>query len=126
MTNKVLLIEDDRTMLTLLGTLLRLEGYEILRLESEESLDEIIAYLRENKPDLILLDVNLRKVNGFDVLRTLRRDRELQHTRVIMTSGMDYSERCKKEGADGFILKPYMPEDLIEQIRLNLQDSIAH
>lgn len=117
---KVLLIEDDKTMLTLLGTLLQLEGFDVLKLERDDDLSVIVASIYQQKPDVVLLDVNLRHLNGFDLLRRLRENAELRSTRVIMSSGSDFSERCQRDGANGFILKPYMPEDLIEKIRLTI------
>ena len=122
MNCKVLLIEDDKTMLTLLGTLLQMEGFEVLKLERDDELDSIVDAMQQKKPDVVLLDVNLRQLNGFDLLKSMRQNTELQHTRVIMSSGIDFSERCKREGANDFILKPYMPEDLIEKIRCTISE----
>jgi len=117
MTSKLLLIEDDTTMLTLLRTLLRFEGYEVALMEEDEDLETIMKTIRLEKPALILLDVHLRQVNGFELLHLIRKDKELQGVRVIISSGSDFSESCKGEGADGFILKPYMPEELFNKIR---------
>ena len=115
--SKIVLIEDDRTMLSLLRTLLRFEGFEVLQLEQDEDLDEIMRFVCREEPALILLDVNLRQFNGFDLLLRIRARPELRSLRVIMSSGIDFSERCREEGADGFILKPYMPDDLISTMR---------
>ena len=122
MTTKLLLIEDDRTMLALLGTLLRFEGFEILQPKNEDdSIFGILKLIRQEKPALVLLDVHLRQYNGIDLLHQIRQDKELAGLRVIMSSGMDVRERCREAGADDFILKPYMPDDLIKRIR----DTIA-
>jgi DNA-binding response OmpR family regulator len=117
MTIKVMLIEDDNTMLTLLGTLLRFEGFEIAQLDNDDHPDDILQAMRLEQPDAVLLDVHLRQFNGFDLLHRIRQEVDMRNTRVIMSSGMDFSTRCLKEGADGFLLKPYMPEDLIDEIR---------
>jgi len=114
---KVLLIEDDTTMLTLLRTLLRFEGYEVAQIEGEGDLNSIVETIRMEKPSLILLDVHLRQVNGFELLQCIRKDKDLQDIRVIMSSGIDFNQKCLKEGVDGFIQKPYMPEELIQKIR---------
>ena len=114
---KVLLIEDDNTMLTLLRTLLRFEGFEISQLGDEETINEIMDLVRKENPDLILLDVHLHQIDGFDLLHSIRNDDKVHSARILMSSGMDFCTRCKEEGADGFILKPYMPEDLIQKIR---------
>lgn len=113
---KVLLIEDDFTMRSLLQTLLRIEGFEILQPQQIETLDQMMAFVGEEKPDLILLDVNLRPFNGFDLLDRIRQDEKTCSTRVLMSSGIDYTERVERVGANGFLLKPYMPEELIQKM----------
>lgn len=113
---KVLLIEDDETMLSLLSTLLQLEGYEVARIERGASASQVLDRVREEKPTLILLDVHLQNLNGLDLLRSLRRDAQLSDTRVLMSSGMDLNHECIQAGANGFILKPYMPDELIQEI----------
>lgn len=111
---KVLLVEDDATMLALLRTLLEIEGYQVVRLNINE---EPLSVIRREKPDIVLLDVHLRNANGLDVMRQLRQDLEIARTRVLMASGSDVSLECKSAGADGFIMKPFMPDDLISAIR---------
>lgn len=115
--NKVMLIEDDETMLSLISTLLEIEGFEIARLEKDGCLEAIMDCIREEQPAVILLDVHLRRINGFDLLRKLRQDDELKSTHVLMSSGMELSQQCDQQGADGFILKPYMPEELVGKLR---------
>lgn len=117
MTIKVLLIEDDTTMLTLLQTLLEFEGYIASQMEGEDNLDAIVEAIRKEKPSLILLDVHLTQVNGFELYHQIKNDDELHDIRVIITSGMDFCERCQEEGVDGFLQKPFMPEELIQKIR---------
>ena len=127
MMNKVLLVEDDRTMLSLLNTLLRFEGFDAVPLEHQEDLDIVMNFLRQEKPDLIILDINLRRFSGFDLLRLLKTDPELNNVRVIMASGIDLRDRCLGEGADSFILKPFMFDELIKEIQriLNLPNTVA-
>jgi len=116
MSHKVLLIEDDLTMLSLLSTLLTFEGYEVSVMDNEESIDQMLNSIQQENPSVVLLDVYLRHVNGFDLLRRIRQDEKMNKTRVIISSGMDFLERCNKEGANGFLLKPYTPEELVEKI----------
>lgn len=116
---KVLLVEDDFVMFGLLNTLLEIEGFEVVPLQKAE---DFLQSVKENQPDLILLDVHLRGVgnketNGFDLLQQIRDDKDVQKTRVVMTSGLDFKQKSKQRGADGFILKPYMPIDLINLIK---------
>ncbi len=114
--SKVMLVEDDVTMLSLLTTLLEMEGFEVVKFV-EENQEKVFQTLREQKPDLVLLDVHLRQFNGLDLLKQIKKDDELGKMKVLMSSGMDFKIECKQAGADDFILKPYMPDALIAQMR---------
>jgi DNA-binding response OmpR family regulator len=113
--HKILLVEDDTTMLGLLQTLLQMEGFQVSQSRKDE-LEEIITEIRHEKPTLALIDVHLRHISGLDVLKRIRQDAELKEICVLMSSGMDVGNKCLDEGADGFILKPYMPDELIKKI----------
>ena len=115
--HKIMLIEDDATMLSLLGTLLEFEGYQVASINGEANAENILQKMRGEKPELILLDVHLPGVSGFDLMRKMRVDDILMSTKVIMSSGMNLSLECSQAGADGFILKPYMPDDLVKALR---------
>ena len=118
---KLILIEDDDTMRSLLQTLLEFEGFQVLQLDGGTSLGDILSRLRRDKPDLVLLDVHLRNLSGFDLVKQMRQDEELKSIRVLMYSGMELSIQSHQAGADGFILKPFMPEDLVAKIRNTLE-----
>jgi DNA-binding response OmpR family regulator len=117
MLKKILLIEDDPTMRKLLETYLNFEGFEVSVSDGEDRLEMVIAQVKQEKPDVVLMDVYLNTLNGFDLLRAMRRDEKISDVRVIMSSGADVSERCIVEGADAFVMKPYMPDDLVKSIR---------
>jgi len=120
--HKILLIEDDTTMLSLLGTLLEFEGYQVASLNGESDAENILQKMRGERPELILLDVHLPGVSGFELMRRMRVDDNLKSTKVLMSSGMNLSLECRQAGADGFILKPYMPEELVEKIRETIEN----
>jgi DNA-binding response OmpR family regulator len=120
--HRIMLVEDDETMRSLLQTLLQIEGYDVREMGRDDKLDDLLAVLHQEKPDMILLDVTLRYFDGFDLLKRLRNDPSLKSIRVLMSSGMDFSMRCYQEGADSFLLKPYMPEELISRINQILGD----
>lgn len=120
--HKILLIEDDTTMLSLLSTFLEIEGFQITPLNGEAGAEEILQRMRSEKPELILMDVHLPGVSGFDLVQRMRKDEVLKSTKVIMSSGMSLSVECRQAGADGFILKPYMPDELVKQIRETLNN----
>ena len=113
---KILLAEDDVTMVSLLKTLLKMEGFDVVALRPNE--DTLAAVDRE-MPDIVLLDVHLYGQNGLDILDALRKNNN--DVRVVMSSGMNVKEDCMRRGANGFLLKPYMPDDLIGLLRQNLK-----
>lgn len=114
---KILLCEDDPTMSSLLTTLLEYEGYVVLSHEGCINFEGLLDIVRQENPDIMLIDVHLRQLNGFDLLRMIRQDPDLRQPRILMSSGMDMGMESHVEGADGFLLKPYMPEELIQKIQ---------
>jgi CheY-like chemotaxis protein len=114
---KVMVVDDDRTMVTLLRTLLELDGYQVVQPKNAASVLESIA---AERPDLVLMDVFLKGHDGIDLVRGLRKLPELAQTPVVMTSGMDVSEQSLAAGANSFMLKPYDPEVLLQTIRSQL------
>jgi DNA-binding response OmpR family regulator len=111
---KVLLAEDDPTMLALLKTLLSMEGFQVAALEAEE---DILSAMQREQPDVLLLDVHLSKQNGLEVLKKIRQDITLKKAPVVMTSGTDLTDECMNCGANDFLLKPYMPDDLVSMLK---------
>src|SRR5512133_3325313 len=112
--SKIMLVEDDPTMLSLLRTLLKLEQFDTVGVGGEE---EGLEAVHQHRPDAILLDVHLAQGNGVDLLREIRSDPALQHVYIIMQSGMNLATECREAGADNFLLKPYMPDALIQAIK---------
>jgi DNA-binding response OmpR family regulator len=113
---KVLLIEDDPTMLSLIHMLLELEGFQVVRLNGELEIPSMLETLRKESPDVLLLDVHLRRASGIDLVRAVRRDSALKSTIVLMFSGMEMSAQCREAGADDFMLKPFMPDELVNKL----------
>lgn len=114
---KVMLIEDDESMKAVLGTLLEIEGYKVLLAPDRRPLEEILQAIRDARPQIVLVDVHLRQVSGFDILKAVREDSALAGTRVVMSSGTDVADQCKAAGADEFLMKPYMPEELLQKLK---------
>jgi DNA-binding response OmpR family regulator len=118
---KVMLIEDDATMNSLLSILLQMEGFEVAQLEDEDNLEDILEVVRLADPALALIDIHLKQLSGLELLHAIRQTAELDSMRVLMSSGMDFRDECLQAGADNFVLKPYMPDDLIDTIRQLLE-----
>jgi CheY-like chemotaxis protein len=111
---KVLLAEDDSTMVSLLKTLLNMEGFEVLALDVNS---DVPAVVQREKPHALFMDVHLGGQSGMEILDTIRRQEELSDVRIVMTSGFNVREECINRGANAFLLKPFMPDDLIRALK---------
>ena len=112
---KVLLADDDFTMVALLKTLLGMEGYHVATLLDKTG--NILDNIKKEKPDVLLIDIFLGNRNGLDVVRQIRETPEIKDLKIIMVSGIDKTKECLAAGANAFLLKPYMPEDLFTLLR---------
>ena len=111
---KILLAEDDPTMISLLKTLLNMEGFEVAALEADSN---VPAAVQREKPDALFMDVHLGKQSGMEILEMIRQNEETANIRVVMTSGLDVRDECIRRGANAFLLKPFMPDDLIRLLK---------
>jgi CheY-like chemotaxis protein len=112
---KVLLADDDFTMVALLKTLLSMEGYQVATLLDKKG--NIMDNIRREKPDVLLIDIFLGTRNGMDVVRQIRETPDMKDLKIVMVSGIDKNEECLAAGANAFLLKPYMPEALFDLLR---------
>ena len=111
---KVLLAEDDTIMVSLLKTLLKMEGFQIVAVDADA---DVPAAVRLEAPDVLLLDVHLSRQDGLNILDELRGHPETQNVNVVMTSGMNMRDECLRRGANDFVLKPFMPDDLVNTLK---------
>jgi len=111
---KILVAEDDQTMVSLLKTLLKMEGFEVVELSVHANIPAAVA--REN-PDAILMDVHLGDQKGTDIVASIRKDPNFSQLKIVMTSGLNLRDECLKQGANHFLLKPFMPDDLIKVLK---------
>ena len=111
---KVLLAEDDATMVSLLKTLLKLEGYEVQALDVNS---DVPAVVEREKPHALFMDVHLGGQSGMEILDVIRKQKELSDVRIVMTSGLNVKDECINRGANAFLLKPFMPDDLIRALK---------
>ncbi|MBE3039599.1 MAG: response regulator [Chloroflexi bacterium] len=112
---KVLLADDDFTMVALLKTLLGIEGYQVATLLDKTG--DLLDNIRHEKPDVLLIDIFLGGYNGMNVVRQIRAMPDMKDLKIVMVSGIDRAEECLTAGANAFLLKPYMPEDLFDLLR---------
>jgi CheY-like chemotaxis protein len=112
---KVLLADDDFTMVALLKTLLGMEGYQVATLLDKKG--SIMENIRREKPDVLLIDIFLGSRNGMDIVRQIRNTPDMKDLKIVMVSGIDKTKECLAAGANAFLLKPYMPEALFDLLR---------
>jgi len=111
---KVLLAEDDQTMISLLKTLLKMEGYEAVALDVTS---DVPAAIERENPDFLFMDVHMGKQSGLEIVEQIRKNPALANLRVVMTSGLNVKDECLKRGANHFLLKPFMPDDLLKLLK---------
>ena len=113
----VLVVDDDDRMREYMRASLELEGYSVREAGSAE---EGLAALEQEPPDLILLDVMMPKVDGWEMLRRVQEQHGVGSIPVVMFSGKTdeaSEEEAKARGARGFIGKPFDPRQLIESTK---------
>jgi CheY-like chemotaxis protein len=118
MAKRILLVEDEEIMINLLEKKLKREGYEVsIAKDGEKGLEKI----REEKPDLILLDIILPKMNGFEVMERMKEDEELSKIPVIVISNSGQPvelDRAKKLGAKDWLIKTeFDPEEVVQKVK---------
>jgi two-component system, OmpR family, alkaline phosphatase synthesis response regulator PhoP len=116
----ILLIEDEQNLLNSLAFILESEGFEVVRARTGE---EGIAAAACRPPDLVLLDLMLPGVGGFEVAEALRHLREAGRTRIVVLTGSDLEEhmvRALESFADDYVVKPVRPRVLIARLKVVL------
>ncbi len=119
--NRILIVEDNALNRTLLQAVLKRAGYELLIAEDGETGVELA--LREN-PDLILMDVMLPLINGYEATRRIKMNPATRHIPIVAITANDAPserDRALDAGCDGYITKPIDTRILPNQIRLFLR-----
>lgn len=118
---KILLVEDDDSLASVYQTRLQAEGFDVRRVPNGE---DALAVTLEYKPDLIMLDVMMPKVSGFDVLDILRNTPETANVKVIMLTALSQDsdkERAKGLGVDDYLVKSQVViADVVDRIKQHL------
>ena len=70
---------------------------------------------------MLLLDLHLANQSGLDILDEIRETQDVRDLRVVISSGSNVKEECLRHGANGFLLKPYMPDDLIKILKQTIK-----
>jgi two-component system alkaline phosphatase synthesis response regulator PhoP len=122
MSKKILIADDEQNIVISIEFLLRREGFEVLVAGDGEA---ALAKVRAERPDLVLLDVMMPRMNGFDVCQALRADPDLGATRILMLTAKGRDTEVSKGlglGADGYMTKPFSTKELLAEVRKLLGD----
>ena len=118
--SRVLVVDDEDALRTVLGNELSGEGYEV---DTASDGDEAISMIQNKKFDLLLLDIKMPKVDGFEVLKFVKKN--FPPVKVIMLTGfadLKNAIESKKLGAEDFVSKPYDLVDLLTTIERVLSE----
>jgi two-component system alkaline phosphatase synthesis response regulator PhoP len=114
---RILVVDDEIYIVHILEFTLTMEGYEVLTAADGE---EALRRLEQDRPDLVVLDIMMPKVDGYEVLRRIRADEEFRQLPVILLSakGRPIDRDTGLEiGADDYIVKPFSPRRLLQKIQ---------
>ncbi len=117
MSKKVLIVDDEADIRKVVSFRLNKIGYEVLlAIDGQQGLDMIY----KDKPDIILLDLHLPVITGYEICRRVKADENLKHIPIIFfsaSSGSEIENHTKDYGADDYIVKPFKADDLIAKIK---------
>ena len=122
MAKKILIVDDEENIVISLEFLIEQAGYELrVAKNGEEALAQVASFA----PDLILLDVMMPKINGFEVCRRVREMPGGQYLKIIMLTAKGREVEITKGlamGADAYITKPFSTKELMAQVQQMLND----
>jgi DNA-binding response OmpR family regulator len=117
---KVLIVDDEDFFRTIVANGFEREGYFVLQADNGEDAVEVAS---AELPDLILLDLVMPRLLGFEVCQMLRKDQRFAHTAIIIMSAKSYKpdmDKAAELGADAYVVKPFEFNDLITVARDNM------
>ena len=114
---KILILEDGVNLAELLKELLQFEQYEV---QAPSTFDHVLETIENFNPDGIILDVHLNKKNGLDLVVDIRKNEKIANVYILAISGMDHSYAARVSGANDFLLKPFMPDEIIKLLKENV------
>jgi|SRR5580698_2945965 two-component system cell cycle response regulator DivK len=117
MIKRILVVEDQEDNRRILRDLLTSADYEVIEAENGE---EALAAVAKKRPDLILMDIQLPILDGYEVTRRIKADPTLKHIPIIVVTSYALSgdeAKARTAGCDAYVAKPFSPRALLEKIR---------
>ncbi|MCW8904690.1 response regulator transcription factor [Sedimenticola sp.] len=121
MSQHILIVDDEKNIAISVDYLLRREGYRVSVAHDGE---EGLRLIRSDRPDLVLLDIMMPKLNGFQVCEAVRQDPALAGIRIVMLTAKGRDAEKEKGlalGADAYITKPFSTRELVSQVKALLE-----
>lgn len=121
----ILIVDDEPDVVTLIERTLTSEGYQVVSAYDGIS---AVAMAESERPDLILLDIMMPMMSGYEVCEQLKANPQTQDITVLCVSSahtMDARARSQQAGAVGLVMKPFTPAELVAQIRRHLPGEVA-
>ncbi len=113
---KILIAEDERDIRDLIAFTLRFNGYEVVAARDGE---QALILVAAEQPDLVLLDVRMPRMTGYEVCRRIKADKSVRHIPVVFLSAKGQESEVQagmEAGAVDYILKPFSPSELIARV----------
>jgi CheY-like chemotaxis protein len=120
---KILVAEDEKDIRELIGFTLRFAGLEVTLVKNGV---EVVEQVSQVRPDLVLLDVRMPKMTGYETCRVLKSDPETCDIPIVILSAKGQEGEIQEgieSGADHYIVKPFAPDELANQVKDILRDS---
>ena len=117
MSKRILVVEDQEDNRQIIRDLLSATDYEIVEAESGE---DALAAVAKQRPDLILMDIQLPGIDGYEVTRRIKADPEMLSIPIIAVTSYALSgeeQKARAAGCDEYVPKPYSPRQLLAKIR---------
>lgn len=106
---KVLIVDDDTTMVSLLETLLMLDGFDVVIAKRGA---DVIPKAEAENPDIMMIDYHLTDMEGVEAIEAVRAHKTLSKLPIVMASGLNVEHKAMQAGADRFLIKPFEPSEL--------------
>lgn len=117
MSARILHVEDNPANRMIVRDLLEFQGYQVIEISDGE---EAVAAAERERPDLILMDIQLPRISGLEASRRIKAREDLRHIPIIAVTSFALSgddQKAAAAGCDAYIAKPYRPRDLLQLIK---------
>ena len=121
MAKKILITDDDHDLVEVMKEWFETEGYNIVTAYEGE---ECITQAKKEQPDLIIIDINMPKMDGYSAVREIKADEAIKNIPIIVLTGKDQMEDIfKAEGVKEYVVKPFEYEVISQMVKKILEET---